>query len=53
MDIELFEYEAPIENIKYNRIWLLSDLHFGVRANSMEWLQNQPILKSNNFNRKD
>lgn len=34
-------YEVPIRNIKYKKIFLLSDLHFGVRANSLEWLQNQ------------
>ena len=24
-----------------NRIWVLGDLHFGVRANSVEWLEIQ------------
>ena len=28
MDIELFEYEAPVEQIDYKRIFLISDLHF-------------------------
>lgn len=28
-----------IDNI--NRIWILGDLHFGVRQNTMEWLDNQ------------
>ena len=23
------------------RVWVLGDLHFGVRSNSMEWLQIQ------------
>ena len=23
------------------RVWVLGDLHFGVRANSMEWLEIQ------------
>jgi DNA repair exonuclease SbcCD nuclease subunit len=41
MDVELFEYEVPTEQITYNKIYLISDLHFGVRANSLEWLQNQ------------
>lgn len=41
MDVELFEYEAPTEQIEYNKIYLISDLHFGVRANSLEWLKNQ------------
>lgn len=49
-------YKVPIKNIEYKRIFLLSDLHFGVRANSFEWLQNQihffekfyiPFLKEN------
>ena len=56
MDVELFEHEAIIEQINYKRIFLISDLHFGVRANSLEWLQNQldffykvyiPFLKEN------
>jgi UDP-2,3-diacylglucosamine pyrophosphatase LpxH len=56
MDVELFEHEAIIEQINYQRIFLISDLHFGVRANSLEWLQNQldffykiyiPYLKEN------
>ena len=56
MDIEFFEYEAPVEQIDYKRIFLISDLHFGVRANSFEWLKNQmdffykqyiPYLKEN------
>lgn len=41
MDVELFEYEVPTEQITYNKIYLISDLHFGVRANSLEWIQNQ------------
>ena len=24
-----------------NRVWVLGDLHFGVRANSVEWLEIQ------------
>jgi|MGYP000944540837 DNA repair exonuclease SbcCD nuclease subunit len=56
MDVELFEYEVQTEHINYNNIFLISDLHFGVRANSLEWLQNQldffykiyiPYLKEN------
>ena len=38
------EYKVPIRNIKYKKIFLLSDLHFGVRANSLEWLQNQLLF---------
>ena len=39
-----------------NRVWVLGDLHFGVRANSVEWLEIQkqffeevfiPTLKKN------
>ena len=49
-------YKVYEEFINYNRIFLLSDAHFGVRANSIEWLQNQldffyklyiPYLKEN------
>jgi len=56
MDVELFEYEVQTEHINYNNIFLISDLHLGVRANSLEWLQNQldffykiyiPYLKEN------
>jgi DNA repair exonuclease SbcCD nuclease subunit len=50
------KYVVPTKNINYKRIFLLSDLHFGVRANSLEWLNNQlhffanfyfPFLKEN------
>ena len=41
MDLELFEHEVSTEQIQYNKIYLISDLHFGVRANSLEWLKNQ------------
>jgi len=41
-------YKVPEYNIKYNNIFLLSDLHFGVRSNSIEWLNNQ-LLFFNNF----
>ena len=56
MNIDLFEYEVPILDISYNRIFLISDLHFGVRANSIEWIENYleffnkfyiPFLKKN------
>ena len=49
-------YKVETINIKYNNIFLLSDLHFGVRANSVEWLENHikyfkefyiPYLKQN------
>ncbi len=49
-------YEVPIKEIKFKKIFLLSDLHFGVRTNSLEWLDNQiyffekfyfPFLKKN------
>lgn len=56
MSMENIDFKAPIINIKYNRIFLISDLHFGVRANSIEWLENHleffydfyiPYLKEN------
>ena len=43
-------------NLNINKIFLLSDLHFGVRGNSFEWLENQlnffynfyiPFIKKN------
>lgn len=49
-------FNVDIEKINYNNIFLISDLHFGVRANSLEWLQNHsnffkefyiPYLKKN------
>jgi hypothetical protein len=49
-------YKVSIEKINFKKIFLLSDTHFGVRANSLEWLQNQllffeefyiPFLKKN------
>lgn len=49
-------YKVPELKVPYNNIFLLSDLHFGVRANSIEWLQNHkryfmefyiPYLKKN------
>ena len=39
--IDLKQYKVETKELQYNRIFLLSDLHFGVRANSLEWLQNQ------------
>ena len=56
MNVDQFEYEVPTLDIPYNRIFMISDLHFGVRANSLEWLENQleffyqfyiPYLKEN------
>jgi len=53
---DLKPYKVDIQEIQYNRIFLLSDLHFGVRANALEWLENQesffrnfyiPFLKKN------
>jgi len=50
------EYSALTKEVKFNKIFLLSDLHFGIRGNSLEWLQNQiqffkefyiPFLKEN------
>ena len=56
MNVDQFEYEVPTLNISYNRIFMISDLHFGVRNNSIEWLENHleffhkfyiPYLKEN------
>jgi DNA repair exonuclease SbcCD nuclease subunit len=53
---DLKQFKVEVQNIPYKRIFLLSDLHFGVRANSIEWLNNQesffrnfyiPYLKEN------
>lgn len=41
------EYKVDIKNIQYNRIFLISDLHFGVRANSLEWVQNLTFFFTN------
>jgi len=50
------EYKVPTIIVNFKKIFLLSDLHFGVRANSLEWLENQlhffnnfyfPMLKKN------
>jgi DNA repair exonuclease SbcCD nuclease subunit len=38
---DLKQYKVETQDIQYKRIFLLSDLHFGVRANALEWLQNQ------------
>jgi DNA repair exonuclease SbcCD nuclease subunit len=54
--IDLKQFKVDTQEIQYKRIFLLSDLHFGVRANSIEWLTNQeqffrkfyiPYLKKN------
>jgi len=50
------KYKVQTEQIEFKNIFLLSDLHFGVRANSLEWLENHvhffkkfyiPYLKRN------
>lgn len=38
--MDLRSYKVDTQTINYKRIFLISDLHFGVRANSLEWLQN-------------
>jgi len=45
--MDLSKYEVPIQHIDYQKIWLISDLHFGIRSNSLEWLQNQIQFFSN------
>jgi DNA repair exonuclease SbcCD nuclease subunit len=56
MDVDMISYKLDTEEINYNKIFPLSDLHFGVRSNSLEWVQNQqdffynfyiPFLKEN------
>jgi predicted MPP superfamily phosphohydrolase len=34
------QYKINTIPLNYNKIFLLSDLHFGVRSNSIEWLDN-------------
>ena len=55
-DLDLISHQVDEKFLDYNKIFLLSDCHFGVRANSLEWLQNQtdffynvyiPFLKEN------
>lgn len=52
----LKNFKVETQEISYNRIFLLSDVHFGVRANSLEWLVNHrnyfknfyiPYIKAN------
>ena len=47
--MQLSEYKVPVEHINYNNIFLLSDLHFGVRANSLEWLKNHESFFKNHY----
>lgn len=42
--MDLSSFKVDTQYIKYKRIFLLSDLHFGVRANSLEWVSNQEIF---------
>ena len=39
--MNLEEYEVGTEHINFKRIFLISDLHFGVRSNNIEWIENQ------------
>lgn len=39
--VDLKPFKVENRTIQYKRIFLLSDLHFGVRANSLEWISNQ------------
>jgi len=54
--MDLPQYELQPKFINYSNLFIISDLHFGVRSNSLEWLQNQlnffsefyvPFLKEN------
>lgn len=38
--INLKQFKVETKFVSYNRIHLLSDTHLGVRANSVEWLEN-------------
>jgi DNA repair exonuclease SbcCD nuclease subunit len=38
--MELKQFKVDTEHVDYKNIFLLADLHLGVRANSLEWLQN-------------
>jgi len=42
--MQVTSFKLNTQYINYNRIFLLSDLHIGVRANSLEWLQNIKIF---------
>lgn len=42
--MDLTSFKVNTQHIDYKRIFLLSDLHFGVRANSLEWTSNQKIF---------
>lgn len=42
-------YKIDEEHININNIYLLSDLHFGVRVNSFEWLDNHTSYFKNFF----
>lgn len=54
--VNLDNFKLLTKYINYNHIFLLADLHFGIRSNSLEWLDNQqsyfnnfyiPFLKEN------
>ena len=36
-------------NMPVKRVWILGDLHFGVRSNSLEWLEIQKDFFENEF----
>lgn len=54
--VDLKQFKVETQTVQYKRIFLLSDIHFGVRANSLEWICNHseffrkfyiPFLKKN------
>jgi len=54
--VNLEEFKVSTQYINFKNLFLISDLHFGIRNNSLEWLQNQlnffsqfyiPYLKEN------
>lgn len=41
--------DKKIANLPVKRIWILGDMHLGVRSNSMEWLEIQKDFYENEF----
>ena len=41
--------EPKVIDLGAKRVWILGDLHFGVRANSVEWLDIQKDFFENTF----
>jgi DNA repair exonuclease SbcCD nuclease subunit len=43
------EFQVKTQYIDFNKIFLVSDTHWGVRSNSLEWIQNQQAYFINFF----